>query len=76
MQSCLHSERKGMRKALLEVIASKTVSSQEDIYSFVKCTLLAVTQEQGEFEVRLHSYTPVLCFLTRSWLASLRLLRC
>ena len=58
MRSCLHSERKGMRKALLEVIASKTARRwPQDILSFVKCTLLAVTQEQGE--VRLNNNAPV-----------------
>eukprot|EP01012_Entosiphon_sulcatum_P052582 TRINITY_DN7226_c0_g1_i3.p1 TRINITY_DN7226_c0_g1~~TRINITY_DN7226_c0_g1_i3.p1 ORF type:complete len:1840 (+),score=235.77 TRINITY_DN7226_c0_g1_i3:85-5604(+) len=41
LSSCLHPQRKGMARALLEVIASRVVSSVHDIQRFICCTFFA-----------------------------------
>ncbi|KAJ3090357.1 hypothetical protein HK102_004011 [Quaeritorhiza haematococci] len=48
VHSCLTSERKGMKRALLEVIVSGVVSTEEDIRRYVKCTLLYAENQSFE----------------------------
>ncbi len=48
--SCLVEERRGMRRALLEVIATGAVATPADVMRFIKCTLLAAT---ADYEVLL-----------------------
>lgn len=51
MESCLHQDRKGMTRALMEVIASGTVSKPEEIGRYARCTLLAATHAEKDFKV-------------------------
>lgn len=52
VQSCLHQDRKGMTRALMEVISSGTVSKPEEIGRYARCTLLAATHAEQDFKVR------------------------
>lgn len=40
VKSCLTSERKGMKRALLEVIVNGVVSTDEDVKNYIESTLL------------------------------------
>ncbi len=51
MESCLHQDRKGMTRALMEVIASGTVSKPEEVGRYARCTLLAATHAEKDFKV-------------------------
>ena len=43
--SCLVEGRRGMKRALLEVVASRAVATAQDVQRFIKCTLLAATSD-------------------------------
>ena len=43
--SCLVEGKRGMKRALLEVIASRAVATAQDVLRFIKCTLLAATTD-------------------------------
>ena len=49
VDSCLIEGRKGMDRAVLEVVASKAVATKHDVKRYVQCTLLAATKD---FQVR------------------------
>lgn len=51
VQSCLHQNRKGMTRALMEVISSGTVSRPDEIGRYARCTLLAATHAEKDFKV-------------------------
>lgn len=51
VESCLHQDRKGMTRALMEVISSRTVTRPEEIGRYARCTLLAATHEEKDFKV-------------------------
>lgn len=53
MDSCLRQDRKGMARALMEVISAGLVTRAEDIMAYVRSTLLAATQNPSEFKVQL-----------------------
>ena len=46
--SCLTGAKRGMKRAVLEVIATKAVVYAADVKRYIKCTLLAATTD---FEV-------------------------
>ena len=50
VESCLHQDRKGMTRALMEVVSAGIVTSSADIHQYVHCTLLHATQDKTEFE--------------------------
>ena len=43
--SCLVQCKRGMKRALLEAIASRAVATAQDVLRFIKCTLLAATTD-------------------------------
>lgn len=43
VESCLTGAKRGMKRAVLEVVASKAVASAEDVKRYIQCTLLATT---------------------------------
>ncbi|CAD7699534.1 unnamed protein product [Ostreobium quekettii] len=45
ISSCLSEDRRGMKRAMNEVVASGAVSTPVDVDRFVKCTLLAATSD-------------------------------
>lgn len=45
VESCLVEGRKGMERAVLEVVASKAVATKQDVKRYVTCTLLAATKD-------------------------------
>lgn len=45
VDSCLIEGRKGMDRAVLEVVASKAVATKHDVKRYVQCTLLAATKD-------------------------------
>jgi hypothetical protein len=45
IMSCLADDRLGMKQAILEIVASKAVSSLDDVKRYTKCTLLAATHD-------------------------------
>ena len=51
VESCLHQDRKGMTRALMEVIASGAVAKPEEIGRYARCTLLAATHAEQDFKV-------------------------
>ncbi|EIE23289.1 hypothetical protein COCSUDRAFT_42188 [Coccomyxa subellipsoidea C-169] len=48
VDSCLIEGRKGMDRAVLEVVASKAVATKHDVKRYVQCTLLAATKDFQE----------------------------
>ena len=48
VSSCLTGAKRGMKRAVLEVIATKAVVYAADVKRYIKCTLLAATTD---FEV-------------------------
>ena len=52
--SCLSNEKKGLKKAMLEVVATGQVITPTDIITYIKCTLLAKQQPPVNFGV--HNY--------------------
>ena len=48
VSSCLMGAKRGMKRAMLEVVASRAVASAQDVKRFIQCTLLATTTD---FEV-------------------------
>ena len=66
VSSCLTGAKRGMKRAVLEVIATKTVVYAADVKRYIKCTLLAATTD---FEV--HFLVCISCMLYRQlWLCS------
>ena len=45
VESCLTQDKCGMKRAMLEVVASGAVTSPSDVNRYIKCTLLAATSE-------------------------------
>ncbi len=45
VDSCLIEGRKGMDRAVLEVVASTAVATKHDVKRYVQCTLLAATKD-------------------------------
>jgi len=45
VESCLTQDKCGMKRAMLEVVASGAVISPSDVDSYIKCTLLAATSK-------------------------------
>lgn len=43
IESCLTEDRKGMKRAMLEVVASGAVTRPTDVERYIRCTLLAAT---------------------------------
>ncbi|GMH38125.1 hypothetical protein BSKO_06009 [Bryopsis sp. KO-2023] len=43
--SCLSDQKRGMKRAVLEVVASGAVRSPEDVHRYIKSTLLAATSD-------------------------------
>ena len=43
--SCLHSSRRGMKRAMMEVVAGGAVTTPLDVNRYVRATLLAATQD-------------------------------
>ncbi|KAJ3127313.1 hypothetical protein HK098_006492 [Nowakowskiella sp. JEL0407] len=63
--SCLTADRKGMKRALLEVIVNGVASSMEDIANYVRSTLLYA--QEGEFNEKVIATTvSALNFLVES----------
>ncbi|KUL86242.1 hypothetical protein ZTR_08417 [Talaromyces verruculosus] len=50
IDSCLAQDNKGVKRALLEGIATRLVSGREAIDEFMRCTLLCKTREEAEIE--------------------------
>ncbi|OKL59679.1 hypothetical protein UA08_05271 [Talaromyces atroroseus] len=50
IDSCLAQDNKGVKRALLEGIATRLVSGREAIDEFMRCTLLCRTREEGEIQ--------------------------
>ncbi len=48
VSSCLTGAKRGMKRAMLEVVASRAVATAQDVKRYIKCTLLATTTD---FEV-------------------------
>lgn len=44
LQSCLCKEKRGMKRPLLEIIASSAAETVYDIERFIRCTLFAVQE--------------------------------
>ena len=53
VSSCLTGAKRGMKRAVLEVIATKSVVYAADVKRYIKCTLLAATTD---FEVHIPVY--------------------
>ena len=62
IESCLTAGSIGMSRAIMEAVASGSVTTVVDVQRFVKCTLLAAT---SDFQVSClpHTALPVLCVL-------------
>jgi DNA polymerase theta len=60
VESCLTLEKCGMKRAMLEVVASGAVLSPSDVDRYIKCTLLAATSES---EVVVHATKEALKWL-------------
>ncbi len=45
VSSCLSGDKRGMKRAVLEVVATKAVTSAQDVQRYIKCTLLAATTD-------------------------------
>lgn len=45
ISSCLVEERRGMKRAMLEVVAAGVVATSDDVERYLKCSLLAATQD-------------------------------
>ena len=43
IESCLVEGKKGMKRAMLEVVASGAVASPSDVNRYIRCTLLSAT---------------------------------
>ena len=43
--SCLSEDKRGMKRAMLEVVAAGAVSSPHDVLRYINCTLLAATTD-------------------------------
>ena len=54
MVSCLHSSRRGMKRAMMEVVAGGAVTTPLDVNRYVRATLLAATQD---FKVSVNAWT-------------------
>jgi hypothetical protein len=54
VDSCLIEGRKGMDRAVLEVVASKAVATKHDVKRYVQCTLLAATKDFQVCDLTLH----------------------
>lgn len=54
VSSCLTGAKRGMKRAMLEVVASRAVASAQDVKRYIKCTLLATTTdfEVGTLRIR------------------------
>ena len=50
VSSCLTGAKRGMKRAVLEVIATKAIVYAADVKRYIKCTLLAATTD---FEVHI-----------------------
>ncbi|KAF5014552.1 hypothetical protein F66182_14417, partial [Fusarium sp. NRRL 66182] len=50
IDSCLAQGNKGVKRALLEGIATRLVSGREAINEFMRCTLLCKTREEADIE--------------------------
>lgn len=46
--SCLTEDKRGMKRAMLEVVASNTVMTPADVEKYIRCTLLAATTDFQE----------------------------
>ena len=60
VESCLTQEKCGMKRAMLEVVASGAVISPSDVDRYIKCTLLAAT---ANYEVVTHATKEALRWL-------------
>ena len=45
IESCLTDDKRGMKRAMLEVVASGAVAAPVDVERYIQCTLLAATSE-------------------------------
>lgn len=45
IESCLTEDKRGMKRAMLEVVASGAVAAPVDVERYIQCTLLAATSE-------------------------------
>lgn len=45
IESCLVETKRGMKRAMLEVLASGAVTTTDDIGAYIRCTLLAATRD-------------------------------
>ena len=50
--SCLSNEKKGLKKAMLEVVATDQVVTPTDIITYINCTLLAKQQDKVMFGIK------------------------
>lgn len=48
IESCLTEAKKGMQHAMLEIVSTGAVSTPADVQHYIKCTLLAATQDFKE----------------------------
>ncbi|KAL7748703.1 hypothetical protein RI367_005856 [Sorochytrium milnesiophthora] len=63
VRSCLVADRRGMKRALLEVIAAGVVSSQDDIKRYAECTLLCA---ERTYEAVKETTDAALAYLTEN----------
>ena len=45
VSSCLSKDRRGMMRSMLEAVAAGDVTRITDIHRYIRCTLLAATDE-------------------------------
>lgn len=48
VSSCLVEDKRGMKRAMIEVVASGAVVSLQDVERYIRCTLLAATTDYQE----------------------------
>ena len=53
--SCLQSDRRGMKRAMMEVVVGGAVSTPADVQRYAKATLLAATQDFQVLQCAGHS---------------------
>ncbi|KAG1658665.1 hypothetical protein FOA52_007871 [Chlamydomonas sp. UWO 241] len=75
IDSCLTQEKKGMRRAMLEVVVTGAVSTPSDISRYIQCTLLCATNKDSFQDVVANQTKDALKWLATegfiTWSASL-----
>ncbi len=65
--SCLVEGKRGMKRAMLEVLASRAVATPEDINRYIRCTLLSATAADFQADVAKETKTSLRWLLERGF---------